>query len=75
LNENEDVILKIDTALNVDKKELLTAAQKIDPEASRYVMREPKVADFLRMAQEKKFNSDDWETLTRLAGAAKLGKR
>ena len=71
---SEDVILKIAAALNVDKKELLTAAQKMDPEISRYVAREPEVADFLRMAQEKRFDSDDWETLTKLAEAAKLGK-
>ena len=71
---SEDVILKIAAALNVDKKELLTAAQKMDPEISRYVAREPEVADFLRMAQEKKFDSEDWDTLTNLAEAAKLGK-
>jgi transcriptional regulator with XRE-family HTH domain len=71
---SEDVILKISAALNVDKKELLTAAQKMDPEISRYVAGEPEVADFLRLAQEKKFDSDDWDTLTKLAEAAKLGK-
>ena len=71
---SEDVILKISGALSVDKKELLMAAQKMDPEISHYVAREPEVADFLRMAQEKKFNRDDWETLTNLAEAAKLGK-
>lgn len=71
---SEDVLLKIAAALNVDKKELLTAAQKMDPELSRYVAREPEIADFLRMAREKKFDSDDWETLTKLAEAAKLGK-
>ena len=71
---SEDVILKIAVALNVGKKKLLTAAQKMDPEISRYVAREPEVADFLRMAQEKRFDSDDWETLTKLAEAAKLGK-
>jgi hypothetical protein len=26
------------------------------------------------MAQEKKFDSDDWDTLAKLAEAAKLGK-
>jgi len=71
---SEDVIIKIAAALNVDKKELLTTAQKMDPEISRYVSREPEVADFLRMAQEKRYDSDDWETLTKLAEAAKLGK-
>ena len=71
---SEDVILKIAAALNVDKKVLLSAARKMDPDISRYVAREPEVADFLRMAQEKRFDSDDWDTLTRLAEAAKLGK-
>ena len=71
---SEDVILKISAALTVDKKELLTAAQKMDPEISRYVAQEPEVADFLRMTQEKRYDSDDWETLTKLAEAAKLGK-
>ena len=71
---SEDVIVKIAAALNVDKKELLSAAKKMDPEISRYVAREPEVADFLRMAQEKRYDSDDWETLTKLAEAAKLGK-
>ena len=71
---SEDVILKIAAALIVDKKELLIAARKMDPEISSYVAQEPEAADFLRMAQEKKFNSDDWDTLTKLAEAAKLGK-
>ena len=71
---SEDVILKISAGLNVDKKELLTAAQKMDPEISRYITREPEVADFLRMAQEKEFDNDDWDTITKLAEAAKLGK-
>jgi len=71
---SEDVILKIASVLNVDKKALLSAAKKMDPEISRYVAGEPEVADFLRMTQEKRFDSDDWETLTKLAEAAKLGK-
>lgn len=71
---SEDVIVKIAAVLNVDKKELLTVAQKMDPEISRYVAREPEAADFLRMARERKFDRDDWETLTKLAEAAKLGK-
>jgi transcriptional regulator with XRE-family HTH domain len=71
---SEDVILKIAAALNADKKKLLTVAKKMDPEISSYVARKPEAADFLRMAQEKKFDSDDWDTLTKLAEAAKLGK-
>ncbi|CAB1074380.1 hypothetical protein D1AOALGA4SA_2199 [Olavius algarvensis Delta 1 endosymbiont] len=72
---SEDVIIEIAAALTVDKKELLNAARKMDPELSRYVTGEPEAADFLRMAREKKFDSEDWETLTRLAEAAKLGKK
>ena len=71
---SEDVILKIAAALNLNKKELLTAAQKMDPEISNYVAQKPEAADFLRMAKEKGFGREDWETLTRLAEAAKLGK-
>ena len=71
---SEDVILKIAAALTVDKKELLIVARKMDPEISSYVAQDPEAADFLRMAQEKNFDSDDWDTLTKLAEAAKLGK-
>jgi transcriptional regulator with XRE-family HTH domain len=71
---SEEVIVKIAAVLNVDKKELLAIAKKMDPEISNYVAREPEAADFLRMAREKNFNSEDWETLTNLAQAAKLGK-
>jgi hypothetical protein len=46
----------------------------MDPEISSYVAGEPEAADFLRMAREKSFDSDDWDTLTKLAEAAKLGK-
>lgn len=46
----------------------------MDPEIQSYVAREPEAADFLRMAKEKEFDSDNWETLTKLAEAAKLGK-
>jgi hypothetical protein len=71
---SEDVILKIAAALYVDKKELLIVAQKMDPEISSYVAQDAEAADFLRMAREKKFDSNDWDTLTKLAEAAKLGK-
>jgi transcriptional regulator with XRE-family HTH domain len=71
---SEDVLLKIAAALDVDKTQLLTAAQKMDPEISRYVAQKPEAADFLRMAKEKDFGRDDWETLTKLAEAVKLGK-
>jgi transcriptional regulator with XRE-family HTH domain len=71
---SEDVIVKMAAALGVDKKELLAIAKKMDPEISNYVAREPEAADFLRMAREKNFDSEDWETLTNLAQAAKLGR-
>ena len=71
---SEDVILKIAAALDVDKKELLIVAQKMDPEISSYVAQDPEAADFLRMAKEKEFDSDDWEKLSQLAEIAKLGK-
>ena len=71
---SEDVIVKIAAALGADKKDLLAIAKKMDPEISNYVAQEPEAADFLRMAREKKFDSEDWETLTNLAQAAKLGK-
>ncbi len=71
---SENVILKIAAALNVDKRELLNVAQKMDPEISSYVAREPEAADFLRMAKEKEFDRDDWQRLSKIAQAAKLGK-
>ena len=71
---SEDVILKIAEAMNADKKELLAVAQKMDPEISSYVAREPEAADFLRMAKDKEFDSDDWEKLSQLAKIANLGK-
>lgn len=71
---SEDVILKIAAALNVNKMELLILAKKMDPELTSYVAQEPEVADFLRMAREKEFDREDWETLSKLADAAKLGK-
>jgi len=72
---SEDVIIRIAAVLDVDKKELLAAARKMDPEISSYVTGETEAADFLRMARDKKFDSEDWETLTKLAEAAKLGKK
>ena len=71
---SEDVILNIATALTVDKRELLAVAQKMDPELSSYVAQEPEAADFLRMAKEKEFDRDDWQALSKIVEAAKLGK-
>jgi transcriptional regulator with XRE-family HTH domain len=71
---SEEVILKIATALQVDKNELLIAARKMDPELSKFVARDQQAADFLRMAKDKGFNSEDWKKLSQLADIAKLGK-
>ena len=71
---SEAVIIDIAEALRVDKKELLQAARKVDPELSEYVADQPQAADFLREAKDKKFSEEDWETITQLAKIAKLGK-
>ena len=71
---SEEVILTIAAALNVDKNQLLRAAQKMDPEITHYVARQPQAADFLRMARDKGYNSRDWEKLSQLADLANLGK-
>ena len=44
---SEDVILKIAEAMNVEKKELLAVAQKMDPEISSYVAQELSARLFL----------------------------
>jgi transcriptional regulator with XRE-family HTH domain len=71
---SKETIVQIANALNVDKKTLLNAAKKIDPELSEYVAEQPQVADFLRMAKDQEFNDDDWDRLTQLAKLSKLGK-
>ena len=71
---SEEVILKIAAVLNVDKKRLLMAASKMDPELSNYIAHEPEAADFLRMAKDKRFESEDWQKLLKLAEIANLGK-
>ena len=72
---SEAVILDIAAALKVDKKGLLAAARKVDPELSHYLAQKPEVADFLRMARDQEFEQDDWERITQLAKIAKLGRR
>ncbi len=71
---SEAVILTIAAALNEDKDQLLVAAQKMDPELSNYVVREPQAADFLRMAKAKGFDRSDWQKLSQLAELANLGE-
>jgi len=70
---SEGMILDISGVLNIDKNLLLSAAKKIDPEISEYVVREPQATDFLRMAKDRKFSSDDWDRLAQLAQISKLG--
>jgi transcriptional regulator with XRE-family HTH domain len=72
---SEEVILKIADALGVAKSELLTAARKVDPELSDYVLRQPNAADFLRMAKERDFDNEDWERLAQLAEISRLGRQ
>ena len=72
---SEAVILDISVAPKVDKKDLLVAARKVDPELSDYVAQEPEAADFLRMARDQKFEENDWNKITQLAKIAGLGKR
>ena len=71
---SEKVILKIASVLNVDREMLLKAAHKMDPELTSYVADEPQIADFLRKAKERGFDSEDWEKLSQLADIVKLGK-
>ena len=71
---SEAMILDIAKALNVNKKDLLTAARKVDPELSEYVVDQPMAADFLRMAKDYEFKENDWERLSQLAKISRLGK-
>ena len=71
---SEGVILNIAKALSVDKRKLLMAASKVDPELTEYVVQHPDAADFLRMAKDQSYNSEDWERLIQLARIANLGK-
>jgi hypothetical protein len=62
------------TKLGVDGDALLGAAKKVDPQLSQYLAEQPKAADFLRWARDKQYDKDDFERLTRMAKAARLGK-
>ena len=70
---SEKLILEMAKTLGIEKDELLKAAEKVDPEVAKYVAQEPRVADFLRMAKEKKFDNGDWEKLSELARVVGLG--
>lgn len=71
---SESVILDIAKVLNVNKARLLSAASKVDPELSEYVVRHPDAADFLRMAKDQKFSTKDWQKLIQLVRIVDLGK-
>ena len=71
---SEAVILYIAKVLNVDKRKLLIAASKVDPELSDYVVQHPDAADFLRMAKDHKFSTEDWQKLMQLVRIANLGR-
>jgi transcriptional regulator with XRE-family HTH domain len=71
---SEAVIMDIAKVLDVDKGKLLLAASKVDPELSDYVLQHPDVADFLRMAKDHNFSTEDWQKLTQLVRIANLGK-
>ena len=71
---SEAMILDIAGVLNIDKNLLLSAANKMDPEISEYVVHEPQATDFLRMAKDRQFSADDWDRLTQLAQISNLGR-
>jgi transcriptional regulator with XRE-family HTH domain len=71
---SEAVIVQIAEKLGVDKKALLSAAKKVDPELAVYVSEQPQAADFLRMAKDQGYNAEDWKRLTEIARLSRLGK-
>lgn len=72
---SESVILDIAKVLNADRAKLLSAASKVDPELSDYVVQHPDAADFLRMAKHQRFSTEDWQKLIQLVRIVNLGKR
>ena len=52
---SEAMILDIAKALNVNKKDLLKAAKKVDPEQSEYVVDKPIADDFVIIKKDKEF--------------------
>lgn len=71
---SEGTIVQIAGALAVDKKSLLAAAKKVDPELARYITEHPEAADFLRTAKDRDYKDDDWQRLAQLAKLSRLGK-
>jgi len=64
-----EVILAIAEALQVDKWELLRAADK----EVEYIARQPEAADFLRKTSE--FGPEEWKKAEQLVEIAGLGKK
>ena len=71
---SEEVIVKISEILKINRKQLLTAARKVDPELADYVVSRPQAADFLRMAKDREFSDEDWERLSQLVRISRIGK-
>ena len=71
---SESVILDIARVLNVDKGKLLSAASKVDPELSDYMVQHPDAADFLRMAKDQQFGTEDWQKLIQWVRSSALAK-
>jgi len=72
---SEKLILEMAKTLGIERDELLSAAEKVDPEVAEYVAQEPRAADFLRMAKEQEFRNGDWEKLKKLVTVIGLGKK
>jgi transcriptional regulator with XRE-family HTH domain len=72
---SEEVIVRIATALNQDPRDLLLAAQKVGPDVSSYMARQPRAFDFMRMAKDQEFDDDDWDRIEKLVEISRLGKK
>lgn len=70
---SEKVIVKIAAVLGLDQQALLSAAGKMDPDLSAYLLKEPGAANFVRMARDRGFYGDDWDRLNQLVDIARLG--
>ena len=63
-----ELILSIARALNIDKWELLRAADK----EVEFISKQPEAADFLRMTSD--FGPEEWKKASQLVEIAGLGK-
>jgi transcriptional regulator with XRE-family HTH domain len=69
-----EVIKRMADILGGREKELFAAAEKVDPDISAYMARQPEAADFLRMARDQDFDDQDWRKITDFIKWAKMGK-